>query len=101
MRVNFGGGTFFHKAGGWGFYTSTGFLPAAELLGHKVNLGTKDGGVYEATTVIDFSERYGQLRVEGGRFGMAYTPGDVRPVGPEDVPVTEIARGYINGEGDE
>lgn len=96
--------------GGWsrikhedGFYRDgdPGWLPARELVGKMVNLGTKDGLVYEKVIVGGVTpDGVLALRPGFGFVGWPYQPErepkDVEP--GECVPVTEIARGYVHEE---
>ncbi len=82
---------------GWGFLTGDGHLPAAGLIGQIVNIGTKDGLVYDTCTVTAFDSRQGVLTVTGGRTGSPWAGGEPTPLGGEDqVQLWDIACGYIH-----
>jgi hypothetical protein len=92
--VAFGNGDYSRRTGTYTFRTAHGDVPAAGLIGCRVNLGTKDGVVFEATTVTAADRD--ELVLEGGRMGWPYQPSQA----PEPVragcriAITEIARGY-------
>ena len=61
-----------YRGRGWGFRSSpssTGYLPAEAIVGHRVNIGTKDGHVFEKTWVTAFDETMGTLVLAGGLHG--------------------------------
>lgn len=106
-QVRFGEGRWGRTRGEDGFYCAgdPGWIPVRDLIGRPVNLGTKDGLVYESV-VVTGSTVDGRLILQPGtgRMGWPWQPErDPEPVGAgETVPVTEIARGYIRrqtGEG--
>jgi hypothetical protein len=69
----------------------------SSLVGQVVNIGDKDGGVYEGVTVTAFDERRGYLTLEGGACGSWLRPEDARPLeGQVSLHVHDVARGYIN-----
>lgn len=93
------------RYGGWFMDQRTGedewtMVPVSSLVGRKVNIADKDGGVWEGVTVTQFDERTGCLTLEGGVTGPGYRPEEARPmVGPASVAVHDVARGFINGDG--
>jgi hypothetical protein len=95
-RVLFSGGGH-HGSSGWGFHTRTAYLPAGGLVGKTVNIGSKDGPVYEACTVTAFDPATGILTLAGGRAGNPWTP-DVppEPVTTAQISLYDIARGYLH-----
>lgn len=69
---------------------------ACYLVGRKVNLGDKDGGVYEGVTVIALESSTGTLVLGGGLMGQAY--GNAEPVPVPDqarLSVHDVARGVF------
>jgi hypothetical protein len=90
------------RLGQWSFwapgYGDEDLLPAARLVGKVVNIGTKDGIVYDAVTVTAFDDRKGILTVEGGQRGSAIRGGAEPLAGPEEVTIWDTARGYIHLE---
>ena len=86
-------------SGEWRLITREGVkYPLAALVGLVVNIGTKDGLVYEGTRVTALDERAGRLTVEGGPCGRPFfEPGEADPVDePEEVPAWDIARGFVH-----
>jgi hypothetical protein len=96
-RIIFGEGRWSTANGEAGFFTADDWLPAASLIGKTVNLGTKDGMVYDSVTVGGYTPD-GMLTVRDGLVGWPHDPErEHRPPRPgECLPVTEIARGYIH-----
>jgi hypothetical protein len=92
--IAFGNGDYSRRAGGYAFRTRFGDLPADDLAGYRVNLGTKNGEVIEATTItaVDRDE----LVLDGGRIGWPYQPSqEPEPLTPAlRLAITEIARGF-------
>ncbi|MCW2929885.1 MAG: hypothetical protein JWM19_847 [Actinomycetia bacterium] len=83
------------RRAGWSFESGGQLLAAADIVGQVVNIGTKDGLVYDSARVTALDERRGVLTVEGGQHaGLA---GDPRPTGTAEVMVYDIARGYVHG----
>lgn len=72
--------------------------PMADLVGKVVNIGTKDGVVYDTATVVSFSDS-GTLVLEGGRKRSPWPPGATETEGREEIHCHDIARGYIHPEG--
>lgn len=83
--------------GDWFCWTAAEPLRMSDLVGKVVNVGTKDGEVYEAATVADFTDK-GFLVLEGGRKGFPWSPerGITDMDGREDVHCHDIARGYVH-----
>lgn len=99
IRVRFSEGLYSSTQQAWGFHASDGtYLRADSLVGQVVNIGTKDGLVYEAVRVTGFrEERLGSvLTVAGGLRGSAYGGGEPRPVASDDIDLWDIARGYVH-----
>lgn len=90
------------RFGGWFMDQRTGddewaAVPVSSLVGQVVNLGDKDGHVYEGATVTAFDEERGYLTLAGGMHGSPYRPGSIAPLeAPEQVWVHDVARGFIN-----
>lgn len=101
-RVNFSYLIWSKTLQAWIMETRTGGVheaaPVASLVGRTVNIGDKNGGVWDAVTVTAFDERTGHLTLEGGRCGV---PGHLEDAWPLDKPmrlwVHDVARGYIHG----
>lgn len=71
-------------------------VPIEELTGKLVNLGSKDGAVFERVTVTGADDR-GVLSFEGGRTGWPWQP-EREPVelpGTQYIWAYEVARGFI------
>lgn len=84
---------------GWIYWTAGGPQPMTELVGKTVNVGTKDGLVYDAATVAAFTDD-GFLTLEGGRKGFPWRGSEITGMtGLESVHCHDIARGYIHPEG--
>jgi len=85
---------------GWIYWTAGGPRPMTELIGKVVNVGTKDGLVYDGATVAGFTED-GFLTLEGGRKGFPWSPerGVTEMTGSESVHCHDIARGYVHQKG--
>lgn len=85
--------------GRWRFATTEGSPLLASLTGLTVNIGDKDGGVYEGVTVTEVDERTGQVTVTGGGFGVLYRDDEAKPYdGTRTIAAHDIARGYIHGK---
>lgn len=84
----------------WIAWTSDDVMLLKDLVGKVVNIGTKDGMLYEGTTVTGIDQRRGLLTIEGGRCGRPLMePGESDPVDePEVIDPYDIARGYIHPE---
>lgn len=83
----------------WGCHGRDGIILMADLVGKTVNVGTKDGLVYDGATAVSFTED-GVLVLDGGRKGSPWRDSDVTPMtGPEPVHCYDIARGYVHPEG--
>jgi hypothetical protein len=98
-RVRFSGAGYLHSQGAWGFYTNDlpgGYLAASDLPGKTVNIGTKDGEVFDTTTVTGFNDRTGVLTLTGGQTGAAYRDGPPVPLVIATVWINDIARGYVH-----
>lgn len=71
-------------------------VPVTDLVGERVNVGDKDGGVYEGVTVAAFDEKTGHLVLEGGVTGSALRPEEARPLEePLRLWAHDVARGRI------
>jgi hypothetical protein len=83
--------------GGTWMYASAGSdHPLAGLVGKVVNIGDKDGGVYEGVTVAAVDERTGYLTVRGGSFGILFRDSEAAPFeGDRLIAPYDIARGII------
>lgn len=76
-----------------------GFIYLATLVLRKVNIGDKDGGIWEGVTVTALDERTGVLTVEGGTYGVALRDTEGRPVeGQVRIASHDIARGFVHPE---
>lgn len=85
----------------WIAWTKGDAMSLKGLVGKIVNIGTKDGMVYENTTVTSLDQSQGLLTIEGGRCGgrPVMEPGESDPVDePEVIGPYDIARGYIHPE---
>jgi hypothetical protein len=103
-KLNFGAGAWASTQGEYGFWCAgdPGWLPATDLFRKTVNLGTKDGLVYDSVIIGGvFPDGTLAFRPGVGRVGWPHQPGrEPRTVEPgECVPVTEIARGYVHEGG--
>jgi hypothetical protein len=89
-----------HWDGRWRFSTTEDNPPLATLVGCTVNIGDKDGGVYEGVTVTAVDERTGQVTVTGGGFGVRFRDDEARPFeGTRTIAAHDIARGFIRPQG--
>jgi hypothetical protein len=80
-------------SGGWDI------VPVSSLVGKVLNVGDKDGGVYEGVTLTAFDERAGYLTLEGGVTGSAYRLEEPVPLDrPEQLWAHDVARGYVHRE---
>jgi hypothetical protein len=101
-RVSFSHLVWSNLQGTWIMETRTGnaceFALVSSLVGKTVNIGDKDGYVWDSVTVTRFDERRGFLTLEGGRHGSAFHPEDEAwPLeGLHSLSVHDIARGYIH-----
>lgn len=84
------------RKGEWACYVDGRPVPLRDLVGKVVNIGTKDGLVYDSVQVTALAERTGYLTVEGGRKGGAYGGEVTGLAAPEDIIAWDIARGYIH-----
>lgn len=80
----------------WSFESGGKLLAAALLVGQVVNIGTKNGLVYDSARVTALDARRGILTIEGGQY--AGFAGEPRPTGTDEVMVYDIARGYVHAE---
>ena len=87
-----------NRRGKWTFQTRDSLLPAGELVGSMVNIGTKDGVVFDSALVVSFNEQNGILTVDGG-LRQAYSDPQPRPTGTAEISVHDVARGYIHAPG--
>lgn len=87
-----------HKLQAWVTWTADDVIPLRALAGRTVNIGTKDGMVYEGATVTGFDALAGVLVIEGGMCGRPrFEPGEAESLdGPDKVRADDIARGYIH-----
>jgi hypothetical protein len=90
------------RHGGWVTERRTngqwGVVLVSSLVGSTVNLGTKDGLVYDSARVTAFDEREGSLTLEGGSTGNPWREDDlpVQMTEPDYVWVHDVARGYVH-----
>jgi hypothetical protein len=103
-RVNFSYLIWSKSLLAWIMETRTGddhnAAPVSSLVGKTVNIGDKDGGVWDAVTVTAFDETRGFLTLEGGRYGSAFRSAEeARPLeGLHSLSAYDVARGYIHGD---
>jgi hypothetical protein len=72
-------------------------VPVSSLVGRVLNIGDKNGGVYEGVTLTAFDERTGYLTLEGGATGSAYRLEEPSPLErPERLWAHDVARGYVH-----
>lgn len=72
-------------------------LHVSDLVGKTVNIGDKDGGVWDAVTVTEFDETTGYLTLEGGQLGSAFGRAEPRPLErAHALWAHDVARGYIH-----
>lgn len=87
------------RNGDWSVRTADGIILMSGLVGRKVNIGDKDGGIYEGVTVTACDERTGHLTVTGGGFGVRFRDSEVTPFeGERTILPWDVARGFIHGE---
>lgn len=83
--------------GQWWMTTSAGDALLSSLVGRVVNIGDKDGGVYEEVTVTGLDERTGDLAVTGGGFGQRFRDSEASPFeGTRTIAPHDIARGFTH-----
>ena len=83
--------------GTWRIWTTEASYPLASLADRVVNIGDKDGCVYEAVTVTACDERTGELAVTGGSFGRRFRDTEAAPFeGTRTIAARDIARGYVH-----
>jgi hypothetical protein len=71
-------------------------VPATYLVGRTVDMGDKDGGVYQDVTVICLEPATGTLVLSGGLMGRAYGNAEPAPVPDQArLPVHDVARGVF------
>jgi hypothetical protein len=80
----------------WEFRSDDGYIPADDLVGKVVNIGTKDGAVFDSVTVAGFDHETGRFTLTGGRIGSPYSDAEPTPVESARLWVYDIARGYIH-----
>ncbi len=100
LRVNFGGGAHLPGRQEWGFWTKdlpAGFLPAPDLVGKTVNIGTKDGKVFGQATVSAFDA--GFLTLDVGVTRALYEGAPAALFRTAKIHVHDIARGYVHETG--
>jgi hypothetical protein len=88
---------FDREAGTWIYRQGSGFARMDDLMGRVVNIGTKDGAVYDTALVVDFHDT-GLLVLDGGRKQYSGL-GVVEVSRPESVHCDDIARGYVHPDG--
>ena len=90
--------TWNRRRGDWGFYQNGDhFISMSDLVGKVVNVGTKDGVVYDTAMVTAFRDT-GLLVLDLGRKGTIFN-GAADMDGPEEIHCHEIARGYVHPDG--
>jgi hypothetical protein len=78
-------------------YTRDDVVPLAALVGRVVNLGSKNGLVYEGVTVAEFDQNRGELVLEGGASGVLYRDTEAIPLDRQArIYAHDVARGYIH-----
>ena len=93
-RLPFGAGAY-QRDLGFGFWTQDGFFAAADMIGPLVNIGSKDGVVFERTRITGVDAR-GYLTLEGGRMGWPWQEREPEELHePEQLWIYDIARGFI------
>jgi hypothetical protein len=82
---------------GWLLDGIDGPFPVTSLVGEVVNIGTKDGLVYESATVLEVTDD-GSLTLTGGQYGSPYWEGrEPVPLDREQpVWLYDVARGYVH-----
>jgi len=89
------------RTGGWVTELRTSgrwaVVPVSALVGKTVNIGDKDGGVYEGVTLTAFDEQTGYLTLEGGISGSCFRPEEAKPLQrPERLLAHDVARGFVH-----
>jgi hypothetical protein len=89
--------------GGWVVDLRSGakseVMRVSELVGSVLDVGDKDGGVYEGVTLSAFDEASGYLTLEGGVSGSRFRPEDARPLErPLRLWAHDVARGALHEE---
>ena len=83
----------------WGCHGRDGIILMDDLVGKTVNVGTKDGLVYDGAVVAGFTPD-GSLILRDGRKGLPWRGTEITEMdGSESVHCHDIARGYIHPEG--
>ena len=95
---HFGEGTCRHADQQWGFFGRDRFIPVDDLMDRVVNIGTKDGLVFEHATVAGFTASRGILTLTGGICGSVYGDKQGEPNDAANVLMHDIARGYLHPE---
>lgn len=101
FRRTFSHPAYIGRRGGWFMDQRTGpdeweTVPVSSLVGQVVNIGDKDGGVYEGVTVTAFDEARGYLTLEGGVHGSCLLPDEARPLEHLlSLHVHDVARGFL------
>lgn len=101
FRRTFSHPAYIGRRGGWFMDQRTGpdeweTVPVSSLVGQVVNIGDKDGGVYEGVTVTAFDEARGYLTLEGGVHGSCFRPDEARPLEHLlSLHVHDVARGFL------
>src|SRR3984957_11285742 len=87
------------RDGTWIYWSGDGPHPMTELAGKTVNVGTKDGLVYDGAVVAGFTPD-GYLILRGGRKGLPWRGTEITEMdGSESVHCHDIARGYVHADG--
>ena len=93
------GGLCHMMSGDWHYICEGADLPLSDLVGKVVNIGDKDGGVWDTVTVTACDARTGKLTLQGGGYGARFRDTEAKPFeGTVDLYAHDIARGYIHPE---
>jgi hypothetical protein len=79
------------RKGEWSFYAGDSIIAAKSLVGRVVSIGTKDGLVFERSTVTAVDR--GIMLLTGGE-SAAYGDHKLKPVTKVAVYIHDIARGF-------
>jgi len=99
-KKTFAHAEYYQSMRSWGFIDHEGeFMPAEHLVGKVVNIGDKNGLTFDTTTVVSFSSHTGKLLLNDGTYASWLRPEESpRPIENLEMPMHEIARGYIHEE---